>query len=327
MKIWEVILEYSIVAESNKVLTKNVSFDGTVHDWCDKCGYIRISYSAAKNDLNELAPFLEMLCKMKRAAGLAENQREEFLRLLRLNSEAFRSFMSSQTDLFKQVCSSYLEDLSDEEIAEVYSTMPSNSFTMDKSEYLKTVDEKINAYREGILRTKLTKLWKERTGTSNPREWSQKHKMPLLCLVPESDIQRARAAFDTVNKNKPDNASVEKALAYLNTATFFADMDNRDALDRAFRERIVKSYAVILTDMDEVREYLASHISADPYDWIGLTEVEKKIQAMAEKRYYKDGCDKALEVIDQMDVAEAKRYLKELIRNNMVVGLEIIKDK
>ena len=325
-KIREVILEYSIIAESNNVLTRNVSFDGTIHDWCDKCGYIRVAFSVAKSSLNELAPFMDMLYKMKRAGGLAENQKEEFLRLLQLNSENFRSFMSNQAGLFKQVCASYLEDLSDEEIAEVYGTMPSNSFTMDKSEYLKTVDDRVNAYREGILRTKLAKLWKEKTGTANPRDWSKKHKMPLLCLVPESEIQAARAAFDTVNKSKPDNASVEKALEYLETAAFFADMDNSDALDRAFRERIVKNYAVILTDMDEVRDHLASHVSAEPYEWIGLTEVDKKIQTMAEKQYYKDGCDKALEVIDQMDVTDAKRYLKELIRNNMVVGMEIIKD-
>ena len=48
-KIREVILEYRIIAESNKVIPKNVSFSSTIREWCDKCGLIRISYAAAKN--------------------------------------------------------------------------------------------------------------------------------------------------------------------------------------------------------------------------------------------------------------------------------------
>lgn len=34
-----------------------------------------------------------------------------------------------------------------------------------------------------------------------------------------------------------------------------------------------------------------------------------------------------MEKIDNMDVADVKQYLKNLIRDNMVVGMEIIKGK
>ena len=43
--------------------------------------------------------------------------------------------------------------------------------------------------------------------------------------------------------------------------------------------------------------------------------------------YNKTGCDKALEKIEDMDAAEAKQYLKRLIKDNMIVGMEIIKGK
>ena len=33
----------------------------------------------------------------------------------------------------------------------------------------------------------------------------------------------------------------------------------------------------------------------------------------------------ALEKIDEMEASEVKRYLKELIKDNMIVGMEIIK--
>ena len=44
------------------------------------------------------------------------------------------------------------------------------------------------------------------------------------------------------------------------------------------------------------------------------------------KQYNQEGCTRALEKIDSMDVADVKRYLKELIKDNMTVGMEIIKD-
>lgn len=37
-KIREVILEYTIIVESNKVISKSISFEATIREWCDKCG-------------------------------------------------------------------------------------------------------------------------------------------------------------------------------------------------------------------------------------------------------------------------------------------------
>ena len=56
-----------------------------------------------------------------------------------------------------------------------------------------------------------------------------------------------------------------------------------------------------------------------------IIEVEKKLRQMAEAKYVEEGCARALDKIDNMDVADVKRYLKELIKDNMTVGIEIIK--
>ena len=68
-------------------------------------------------------------------------------------------------------------------------------------------------------------------------------------------------------------------------------------------------------------------MSEDVYDWFGLPMVDKKLHEMAEYKYNQSGCDKALEKIEDMDVSEVKQYLKKLIRDNMIVGMEIIKGK
>src|SRR5699024_2706313 len=77
-KILEIILENQIIVESNKVISKNISYDATIREWCDKCGYIRISYAAAKNYLDELGPFLRTLYTLKKAGTLLDSQKQTF---------------------------------------------------------------------------------------------------------------------------------------------------------------------------------------------------------------------------------------------------------
>lgn len=325
-KIREVILEYRIIVESNKVIPKNVSFTSTIHEWCDKCGLIRISYTAAKNYLGDVAPFLEILHAMKKAGTLLDSQKQKFLDLLISHADEFSQFYSNQVELFRKVCAYYLEGLSDGEVRALYQTIPVGTFTNDKTEYINLVDSKAKDYRNSLGNERLKKLWKDKTESTSPRQWSKDHLMPILCLVPDREVQTARAAFGAVNTSHPDAASIERAIAYLEKASFYAVMEDQEALDRIFRESIIKTYSVMLTDVDEVKAFLNSRISSDPYDWFALPEVDKKLQQMAEDKYVREGCTRALEKIDGMDVDDVKRYLKELIKDNMVVGMEIIKE-
>lgn len=324
-KIREVILEYTIIVESNKVISKSVSFDSTIREWCDKCGYIRISYAAAKNYLDELGPFLSMLHGIKKAGTLLDSQKKAFLDLLTINTDGFRAFYYNQIDLFKRVCGYYLEGLSDEEVKEVFATIPAGSFIYEKADYLNTVEGKIKAYKEGLKSAKLKKLWREKTGTDTPRAWSKKNKMPILCLVPDAEIAKAKVAFGAVNRTKSDEAAIDKAMEYFATASFFDLLTDSASLDKAFRDGVIKSYSVMLTDIQEVKDYLDSRITADPYDWFGLPEVDKRLCQMAEAKYNQGGCNQALAKIDEMDISEVKKYLKDLIKDNMIVGMEIIK--
>lgn len=325
-KIREVILEYKIIVESNKVIAKNISFVNTVKEWCDKCNYIRISFALAKNYFGDIEPLMEMLHTMKQSGTLLDSQKQKFLDLLSVNGKAFNQFYNNQVDLFKMVCDFYLDGFTDEEVRGLYQTIPAGTFTMDKATYTNTVDMKVKEYRSSLGNEQLKKLWNEKTKSTSPRDWSRKHLMPILCLIPDNEVQQAKIAFGTLNKNHPDGTAIEKAKEYLENATFYRILDDQVALDKIFTETIIKNYAIMLTDVDEVKGFLDSRISSEPYDWFGLPEVDKKLRQMAEDKYNRGGSAKALEKIDNMDVADVKRYLKELIKDNMTVGMEIIKE-
>lgn len=326
-KIREVILEYRIIDESNKTLSKSITLEATVKEWCSKCGYIRVSYAASKNHLDDIAPFMEILCGIKKSGQLLDSQKQNFYDLLVLNGDTFRNLYNNQVELFKRVCSYYLCELSDDEIRELYATLPAGVFTQEKNDYFNTIEDKVKSYKATLDSAKLKKLWKEKTGTSSPREWSKTHKMPILCLIGDDELQKARAAFGTINKSHPDASSIDKAIAYIESADFFAVLDDKNALDSVFCETIIKGYAVMLTDIDEVKEYLDRNMTPEPYDWFGLPEIDKRLKQMAEAKYSQSGCTRALEKIDEMGITDAKEYLKTLIKDNMVVGMEIIKGK
>ena len=187
------------------------------------------------------------------------------------------------------------------------------------------IDAKVNEYKSSLGNKQLKKLWHDKTKSITPREWSRKHQMPILCLVPEDEVQQARDAFNTLNKNHPDGSSIAKTKDYLEKASFFELLENQVALDQLFTKSIIKNYSVMLTDIDEVKQYLSSCISDEPDEWFGLPKVDNKLRQMAEAKYNQEGVAKALEKIDKMSIENVKRYLKELIKDNMTVGMEIIK--
>ena len=53
----------------------------------------------------------------------------------------------------------------------------------------------------------------------------------------------------------------------------------------------------------------------------------KNFKAYADKQYKTGGYERAWAVIDQMDPGELREYLKDLIADNVKVGIEILKNK
>lgn len=328
-KINETIIEYRIIVESNKILSRSVSFNETMSSWCDKISQLRVSYLMAKNHVGTIEPFLKSLYDLMRTGTLLDSQKQEFLDKLMVNVDAFRNFMNNQVLLLKQMCPFDVEDLADDEIKAMLEGDDSfrGSFTKEKSEYSNIVTTAVEKFKSQLGHTKLRKLWKDNTGTDTPRAWSNTYLMPVLIMVPEDEVAEARKAFDTINRNNSDATSIEQALAYFERANIFAAMNSEEARNDAFIDRIIRNYAVMLNDVNVVKNYLNNHATTEPYYWVGSSEIENKLKHMAEANYNRTGYVKAVEIIDGMDSDEVKHYLKNMIRDNMIVGMEIIKNQ
>lgn len=322
----EVILEYSIVAASNQINSKASTYNGAINEWITKCKYFRISYATAKNHFEELSPLMDILYTIKKTGTLPDSQRARFLELIEIHGERFKAVYNSQEDLFVRCCEYYLNGLEKEDVRAIMRELPSDCFTMDKPEYVSLVDQKVKEYKSNIKSEQLKALWKTKTNSDNPKDWSQKHKMPILCLVKDEEYAKARKAFSTILNRNAAETDIEDAINYLNVADFLEKINDESELDRAFRDKIIGNYDVLLSDLEEVKNYLISRVAVEPYDWCDNPMVSTKIQQLASAKYDQGGVNNALEKIEVMDSEHLREYLRELIKDNILVGMEIMKN-
>lgn len=325
-KIREVILEYHIIIASNKVLSKSVSFDEAIREWMNACRNIRISYLSAINHWEELSPLMELLYQMKRNGVLQDAQKQKFLEQITNNGEGFHRFYSAQESLFAKVCEYLLRAIPAESYRDVYLSLPLDLFTSEKADYQAKVEEAVKEYQEQQDTLRLQQLWGRKAGSEKPKEWSRTHRMPIMVLVPEEERGKARAAFEALHRARPERELVQKAIEYLEDATFFDDLKDSKKRDAAFTEYVIKDLYVMLDDVEATKDYLMNAGLNTPYDWYESSEVERRLKQMAEAKYNREGSEKALQVIDSMEIQDVKRYLKRLIRDNMPVGMAIIKE-
>lgn len=332
-QIRSVTLDYRIIEQTNAVLrSKYTSFDESIEGWANACKYIHISYLNAKNYWQELKPLMEALYDIKRKGELPDAKRTDFLSLILAKGEAFWTFYTSgQVTMFKQVCSIELGDLNDEEVGEIYKRLGNTDcFAMEIQPYRDLVKNTVKAWMEGQKRVVLLTAWKNTTGTLSPKDWSDKYTMPILCMVSPEDEVTARSVFNTVNtaaRTAISGDAVDRALRFIEEhPQLFDSLSDESARDEAFRRNMLGKNDIILS-VEQVKSYLRQRMHCDPYDWYKLTEVEKEIEKLAQHEYEGKGYIRVSSIVDGMDAATAKRYLKALIEKNKTVGIEILREQ
>ena len=148
-----------------------------------------------------------------------------------------------------------------------------------------------------------------------------------LSMVADEDMAECRQHFATISSKNPEDVKVQKAQIYLDGFKYWDALNDTALRDKIFVEKIINDKSVILTDLNEVKNYLSSRITDEPYYWLGSTAVQGSLEKLAKSKYDGGGFQTAFTKIDNMDADKVKQYLKNLIKNNMIVGLQIIKDK
>lgn len=322
-----VILEYQIIEESNKCVGTSKSYKDALRAWSGKANNMRLSFSAIKNDVDDLDVLLGYIYEICTTDQLQEQHKQAFLDSMKIFGAKFVVFYNNrQNDVFKKVCDFELTGLSDADKDKVYGAMPMGCFTKDKVGYSNLVAQMVEEQKKGLNSMKLRNIWREKTNTSSPYQWSEQFSMPIFAMLAEQEVTVCRKIFATINSNKADAKDISDAITYLENAKFFDFLSDASQRDKMFVKNIIRDNAVMLSNIAEVKDYLRSHVTDVPYYWFGSPSVQSTLNKMAEAKYNKDGYEIAFQKIDQMSAEDVKKYLKDLIKNNKNVGVEIIKN-
>lgn len=322
-KIDETIVEYEIVCESNNFITKTVTYEDCISEWKKKCEMFKVAFQAVKNDVNDLREFLEILYQLKKNGVVYDTSKKILLKCLKTKKEQFKNFCENQITILSKTEVFYLEGLSDADISAISAKLY-NVFVLENSEYQRRLEDEVADYKAHMSKYQLIELWKNKTFTDSPMEWSEKYSMPILCMIPAAEQDAARIVFDTINGQINDKNKIDDAIEYLENFKYFNDLSSEITRNNAFNKYILKSYSTMLDDILDVKKVVRNKISINPYYWMGNSAIDELIRNLAFQKYNNGGNSKVYDVINSMSPDELKKYLKDLVRENMIVGIEII---
>ncbi len=322
-QISSLIVDYSFVKISNRILgcndsSKNSSFNS----WCEKLNYTMCSCESLKAKYTDLSTCLEYLLKVYKNEDILPDQMKIFVDELNNHSDDIKDYYDSETKVFGKIYEDYLEDLSEEDIPQLKVIELSGIFKKSKTEGNSTVKEIADKYRKNQKKTQMFSLWKEKTNSKNPMDWSSKHRTPIMAMVPFDEYDAAKKTFETLNRTTSTDTEIVNALEYLNNTSIYVVLNNQEKIDEAFK-KLLGSYGSILTDLNRVRDSLEK-LPIDTYDWYSHPDVKRKIVSLAKAEYDAGGSDKVVAKIEKMENDELKKYLIKLIKENIKLGAEIM---
>ena len=92
-----------------------------------------------------------------------------------------------------------------EEARELYNALSPDSARADEKSFKAQGRGKIEEYSRTLVSKQVAALWRERTGTESPEEWSRKHALPAECVLA---MDGAKSIVDAVAN--PERVSAER---------------------------------------------------------------------------------------------------------------------
>lgn len=327
-EIRKLITEYEVVKSTNILLNVTAhSKDAAFKEWRETLKFIGFSCESVKAKKPALDKFFYSLLRIANYEDMLPEHVKSFLDEMTNHMADIRGILNNPLSVFMDIYAPYLEGFTEAECEEIKNSITSEMFTVSSTASNATVKKAAEDYRKNQVKSQLYKLWSDKTGGSkNPRVWSEKHRTPILCCMKDTQYIAAKKVFATLNSSTQSEADIKEALEFLQKADFFDDIASADYRDECFAKHIIGDYTSLISDMNAVRDALESNgISA--YEWNDNPSIRSKVDSMANAEYNAGGSDKVVDIIESMDDAELKKWLTDIVRKDMGLGIKIIINK
>lgn len=327
-EIRKLITEYEVVKVTNILLNVTAhSKDAAFKAWRETLKFIGFSCESVRAKKPTLDKFFYNLLRIANYEDMLPEHVKSFLDEIINHIADVREILDNPLAVFIDIYEPYLKGLSEAEREEIKNSITTEMFTASATASNAAVKKAAEDYKKNQLKSQLYKLWSDRTGGSkNPRMWSEKNRTPILCCLKPVQYDDAKKAFATLNSSTQSESDIKEALAFLQEADFFDNIASADYRDKCFAKHIIGDYTSLLSDIDVIRDALESTgISA--YEWNDSPTIKRKISDMAAAEYNAGGSDKVIDIIEGMDGTELKKWLTDIVKKDMGLGVKIIINK
>ena len=316
-------VDYRFVKLTNNILnvstaSKNDAFD----EWCNRLSFAICTCESLQNYHPTLKIVFEFLYKICQKTEILPEQLQSYTDELDKQQDALKSYLGDEISSFKDIYNSYLIDIDDDELVKVKTTEMMNIFLKSKTEGNAIIKRAADEFRKNQAKTQMYDLWKGKTNSKNPTDWSTKNRTPIMIMVEPSEYDDAKKTFDTLNRTNVNEKEIQDALQFLNKTKVFEVLNDNEKIDERFVV-FLGSYRALLKDIDKVRSAL-ERLPIDTYMWDSHPQIKDEIKKLAKAEYEAGGSDEVINKIKGMSNDELKEYLIKLAADNMNLGIEIL---
>ena len=303
------------------------SKEAAFKEWREYLKFIGFSCESVRAKRPVLDKFFYNLLRIANYEDMLPDNMKSFLDEMTNHSVEIRDVLGNTLSVFMEIYAPYLDGFTDTECEEIKNSITTEMFTTSATASNATVKKAAEDYRKNQVKAQLFKLWSDKSGGSkNPRAWSEKYRTPILCCVKPSVYAQAKKTFSTLNSSTQSEADIKEALTFLQEADFFTDLASAEFRDECFAKRIIGDYISLLPDINVVRDALES-TGVGAYEWNDNPTIRSKVSSMAAAEYNAGGSDQVVSLIDGMEEPDLKKWLIDIVKKDMGLGVKIIINK
>jgi hypothetical protein len=206
------------------------------------------------------------------------------------------------------------------ESRELYNALPPDSAKTDEQSFKVQGRSKIDEYSRSLISKLVTALWRERTNTESPDEWSRKHALPAECVLATDN---AKSIVDATTN--PDGVSAERLQsvhAELKKDGVFLEAT---AAGTKFLKRILPvRYHKIGFSVSELTDWLSRELDDEPSRWLTDEGLHEAVEAFVKNGYDARVRNQASNKVKMLTDAEAKLLLLKLVDRIPDAGFSVL---
>jgi hypothetical protein len=327
-----IYLDYQLIYAINKIIPQPVKrIEDAAVAISNRISAIKMPFDFLKSHNKDIFKLMQSLISIYNTNGFKEINKNELIDEINKHGEQFIEFFINQQKVFSTCLRNCLREdqLSDDDINTIYTKLESNVIGKQLDSFIIYLKNICNEYKKAKKYNQLLDLWRSLSGGyETPAKWSEAHKTPILCLFYDC-LSRAKDVFDIINNGYAtvNDDKIVDAIDFLNTNKNMDKLADKEYCDKMFIQFVSGEYEMLITNINEVRELLISRIRSRIYEWhLHKSAIDALIKSYSEDRYKTLFVSKVIEKIDGLPPEKAKEYLKELIKNEPLVGIKIMKN-